>query len=204
MNLKQKVKAYFKKKSFWGKISDFIFIGLIIALLIPGSRLAIGGFVNRIKAMIVQPSVESAENQERMSDQDYNWPITDMDGIELSLNDFKGKVIFLNFWATWCPPCVGEMPEIQALYDMYKDRPQVQFLLVSNEDHQTVKNFIQKRGFSFPVFSSRFNAPKIFYSESIPTSFLISKDGRLVIRETGASRWSGKKMQDIINDLIKE
>jgi thiol-disulfide isomerase/thioredoxin len=204
MNLKQKIKAYFKKKSFWGKISDLIFIGLIIALLIPTSRLAIGGFVNRIKAMIVQPSLKSSENQERMSDQDYNWPITDMDGKELSLKDFKGKVIFLNFWATWCPPCVGEMPEIEALYDIYKDSPEVKFLLVSNEDHQTVENFIQKRGFSFPVFSSRFNAPKIFYSESIPTSFLISKDGRVVIREVGASRWSGKKMQDIINDLIKE
>jgi peroxiredoxin len=204
MNIKQKFKDYLKKKSLWGKITDGLFIVLIIALLIPAGRLSIGGFLNRIKAMIVQPSVMETGKEQVLHAEDYIWELNDINGKVVNLNDFKGKVIFLNFWATWCPPCVGEMPEIQTLYELYKDNPYIQFLLVSNEDNQTVKKFIEKRDYTFPVYTSRYRSPEVFYSQSIPISFLISKDGRIVIKEEGASKWSGKKMQNLMNDLIKE
>jgi thiol-disulfide isomerase/thioredoxin len=200
MKLKQKFQDYLKKKSLWGKITDFMIIGLIIAILIPSGRLAIGGFVNRIKAMIIQPSVSDPDKQDVLREEDYNWVLNDMKGNDLNFKDFRGKVIFLNFWATWCPPCVGEMPEIQA----YKDHPEIRFLMVSNEDDETVNHFIQKRAYTFPVYTSRYRSPEVLYSSSIPISFLISKDGRIVIREEGASKWSGKKTQNLINALINE
>ncbi len=203
-SLKVKFQEYLKKKSLWGKISDIIFILLIVALLIPGSRLAIGGFVNRIKALIIQPSVEEKGSEQVLSSRDYDWQLEDINGKVINLQDFKGKVIFLNFWATWCPPCVGEMPEIQALYDIFKDKPDIQFIMVSNEDVQTVNNFIEKRAFTFPVYTSKFRSPDVFYSQSIPITFLISKDGRIIIKETGASKWSGKKTQSTINKLLNE
>jgi thiol-disulfide isomerase/thioredoxin len=152
----------------------------------------------------MQPSVEQKGNELKMSPNDWNWEITNIDGVPSIFKSFEGKVIFLNFWATWCPPCVGEMPEIQGLYDFYKDNPNIAFIMVSNEETETVKKFIEKRSYTFPVYTSKYQAPEIFYSQSIPITFLIAKDGRIVIREVGATKWNGKKMRDIIESLIKE
>ena len=204
MKIKQRFQNYLKKKTLWGKITDVLLIALIVAMLIPSSRLAVGGFVNRIKAMVMQPSVEQKGNEQKMSPEDFKWQINTIEGNPILFKSFEGKVIFLNFWATWCPPCVGEMPEIQGLYDFYKDNTNIAFIMVSNEEPEPVKNFIEKRNYTFPVYTSKYRAPEIFYSQSIPVTFLIAKDGRIVIREVGATKWNGKKMRTIIESLINE
>ncbi|MCF6366826.1 MAG: TlpA family protein disulfide reductase [Bacteroidales bacterium] len=203
-SLKEKFKIYLKKKSTFGKISDLIFIALIIALFIPGSRLAIGGFVNRIKSMVVEPSVKDAGNESGLNMNDYFWELEDISGKKVNLQDYKGKVVFLNLWATWCPPCVGEMPGIQQLYDKFKDNENIAFLLVSNESPERVKAFIDKKSYTFPVYTTKYKSPEVFFSQSIPTTFVISKDGIIKIKETGALNWGGSKTEKIINDLIKD
>ena len=189
-----------KKKSLFSKITDLLFVVLIVALLTPGGRLAIGGFVNRIKAMIINPDT-SGENIAILKESDYNWQLTDLDNNTINFSDFKGKVIFLNFWETWCPPCVGEMPEIQELYDNFKNNENVKLLLVSDEPVEKVKTFIKKRGYTFPVYILRTRKPSIFHSPSIPTSFLISKKGEIKIKETGAANWGGDKMKKFVEEL---
>jgi len=201
--LREKFQNYLKKKSVWGKISDVIFILFIVAMFIPNSRMAIGGFVNRIKSMIVEPSVQDGSEQ-KVDFATINWQLTDINGGAVNFKDFKGKVIFINFWATWCPPCVGEMPGIQELYNKFKDNDDVVFLLVSNEDLNKITTFINNKDYSFPVYSSRYSAPKIFASNSIPTTFVISKKGEIKIKEVGAANWGGDKMEQIINDLISK
>ncbi len=203
-SLKEKFQTYWKKKSTFGKISDVIFIALIIALFIPNSRVAIGGFVNRVKSMIIEPSVEKHGEEVVLTANDYFWELEDINGNKVNLQDYQGKVVFLNLWATWCPPCVGEMPGIQQLYDKFKDNDDVRFLLVSNESSQKVKPFIEKKSYTFPVYTTQYQSPKVFFSQSIPTTFVISKDGKIKIKETGALNWGGSKMEGIINDLIKE
>lgn len=203
-SLKEKFQAYLKKKSTFGKISDLIFIALIVALFIPNSRVAIGGFVNRIKSMIIEPSIEKHGDEKILSVDDYYWELININGNKVNLKDYQGKVIFLNLWATWCPPCVGEMPGIQELYDTFKDNEDVVFLLVSNESTEKVNTFIEKKSYTFPVYTTEYQSPKVFLSQSIPTTFVISKDGKIKIKETGAVNWGGSKMESIINDLIKE
>jgi len=203
-SLKEKFKSYLKKKSTFGKISDLIFIALIIALFIPGSRLAIGGFVNRIKSYIIEPSIKEDGNETVLSANDYFWELEDISGDKVNLQNYKGKVIFLNLWATWCPPCVGEMPGIQQLYDKFKNNENIVFLLVSTEDSKKVKTFINKREYTFPVYTTEYQSPKVFFSQSIPTTFLISKTGKIKIKETGALNWGGSKMENIIKDLLQE
>jgi peroxiredoxin len=200
--LQEKIQNYWKNKSTWNKVSDLVFIVFIIAMLIPEGRMAIGGFVNRIKARVMNPAVQ--ENGISLSDQDYYWPMTDLEGNAVNLNDYKGKVVFLNLWATWCPPCVGEMPEIQKLYDTFKSNPDIAFLLVSNEDNEKIRGFVDKRDYTFPVYSSRSPSPEPFSTRSIPTTFVISKKGEIKIRETGAYNWGGSKMVGIIQDLLAE
>ena len=204
MNIKEKVSNYFKKKSKFSIFSDFLFIAFIIALIIPQSRVEVIAFVNKIRVAIINPSVESSENIVMLSDDNYNWEVESLDGEKSLLADHKGKVIFLNLWATWCPPCIAEMPSIQDLYDKYKDNEQVVFLIVSNEKVEKVSAFMKKRGFTFPVQVTHYQLPKPFYTESIPTTFLVSKSGKIVVKETGAANWGGEKMQKIVDDLIAE
>ncbi len=204
MNIKEKATNYFKKKSKFSIFSDFLFVAFIISLLIPQSRTEVIAFVNKIRVAVINPSVESSENTVTISDNDYNWEFENLSGEKALLSDYKGKVIFLNLWATWCPPCIAEMPSIQELYDKYKDNEQIVFLIVSNEKTEKVSAFIQKRGFTFPVQITRYQLPKPFYTQSIPTTFLVSKSGKIVVKETGAANWGGEKMQKIVDELINE
>ncbi len=203
MNFKERVDKY-KKKPLRSKISDVIFIIFIIAMLIPSGRLAIGGFVNRIKAMIIQPSVNTGKEIVTLKDADYNWQISDINGKPVNFSEFRNKVIFLNFWATWSPPCVGEMPAIQDLYNSFKNEEGVSFLLVTNDSPDKVREFLKKRDYNFPVYIYSYNPPDIFKSSVIPTTFIISKDGKILVKETGAANWNGTGIQDLIKKLIKK
>ena len=204
MDIKQKIDNYFKKKSKFGIFSDFLFAAFIIALIFPQSRTEVIAFINKARVAVVNPSVKSADNMVSLSANDYNWEFESMSGKTHKLSDYQNKVIFLNLWATWCPPCIAEMPSIQELYNNYKDNDQIVFLIVSNEKPEKIRAFMKKRGFTFPVQITRYQMPKPFYTESIPTTFLVSKLGKIVVKETGAANWAGDKMQKIVNDLIAE
>lgn len=192
-----------KKRRLFSKITDILFMVLVLVLLTPAGRLAIGGFVNRLKANIVQPGLMDENKVAVLSDADFKWEFSDLKGKVFSLADFKGKVIFLNLWATWCPPCVGEMPSIQALYDRFKDNKKVAIILVSNEKPQKVQKFMIAKNYTMPVYLARVVNPKLLSSRSIPASFLISPTGKVVMKESGAHNWGGDKMAGIIKGLIK-
>ncbi len=190
-----------KKKKLSAKISDIIFILFFVALLIPGPRKQILATINSIKAKIIQPKEQ--KNAGELLQNDYLWQIYDINGNAHYLDEYKNKVIFLNFWATWCGPCLGEMPEIQKLYDIYKNNENVQFLIISNQNFSEVKNFINKTDYTFPIFISAGKTPIILNTDVIPTSFLIDKNGKIIFKKTGVANWSGKKMQNIINNALK-
>ena len=200
MNLKERINNYLKNKSLFGKISDLIFVIFIVAMLFPAGRMTIGGAINRVKALISQPDLN--EKGEQMSDEDFEWSLKDINGEHVNLKDHKGKVIFINLWATWCPPCVGEMPEIQKLYDKFKDNDDVAFFLITNDSFEKIKSFINKRAYSFPVYKELSQTPIPFRVKSIPTTFVIDKEGKLVIKKTGAANWGGSKTIKIINELL--
>ncbi len=203
MRMKERINKW-KQKSMFSKISDFIFIGFIVAMLIPQSRLEIGGFFNRIKAKVITPDVIETETAQVLTEEDYQWQLTDTKGITHNFAESKGKVIFVNMWATWCPPCVGEMPEIQSLYDKFKDNSQVAFYLVSNETSGKINEFVQKRGYSFPVYSMQSAPTQKFDYQSIPTTFIVGRDGKIVVHEVGAANWGGDTTVKIIEELIKK
>ncbi|NOZ46932.1 MAG: TlpA family protein disulfide reductase [Chlorobi bacterium] len=201
--LKRKWTKWKQKKS-GAKISDILFIVFVILLLIPSTRIEVMGFVNRVKAKIIQPGIKKEADRIKLSASDYNWSLMSLENGNTNFNEFKGKVVFLNFWATWCPPCVGELPEIQKLYNKYKNNDSIVFCLVSNESPTVINSFVQKRNYSLPVFIPYQKTPAVFSSRSIPISFLISKNGEIVIKEKGAVNWSGSRMEKIINKLLNE
>jgi len=204
MSIKEQYNKYISKKTKFGIFSDIIFVVFIIALLFPQSRMGIMAFVNKGKMLVMQPSANKAESTMTLKDADYEIAFQDLKGQNLDFSTLKGKVIFINFWATWCPPCVAELPSIQELFNLYKDNKNVAFLIVSNESPDVIKSFISKKSYNFPVYINQSRIPDILSFSSIPTSFLISKSGKIIVSEVGAVNWAGDNMKEIMEALIKE
>ena len=202
--MKEKIKQYFLKKTKFGLAVDVLVVTLLVASVIPQSRMVIMTSLIKSRMSLMQPSLLDAQDGTMLVDTDYQIALKDLKGNEFVTSEFKGKVVFLNFWATWCPPCVAEMPSIQALYDSYKNNNDVMFLLVSNEAAEDVRKFIAKNGYTFPVYLQNGKLPGTFAAMNIPTTYVVSKTGKLVIRETGAVNWAGERMTKIMETLIYE
>jgi thiol-disulfide isomerase/thioredoxin len=119
-------------------------------------------------------------------------------------NAMKGKVVFLNFWATWCGPCKEEMPSMEALYKQYQDKNFL-FLTISvdYEGLTPVKAFIEKTKYTFPVLLDPKNDTlDLFAVTRIPTTFIIDKEGRMIGRALGPRNWKCPEVESILNQLI--
>lgn len=176
--------------------SNILFVGFILAMLVPQTRSPIVVFVQR--SFAIGPSV----NKNKVQLQDYDWQLTNTNKESLSFEQAKGEVVFLNFWATWCPPCIAEMPSMQKLYDSYGDK--IAFYLVTNEDPDKVEAFMQKNNYSMPVYYTQSNPPKQLEHRALPTTFVIGKNGEIHIRESGATRWHGNRVTELLDKLLQE
>ncbi|MBG0782876.1 MAG: redoxin domain-containing protein [Bacteroidales bacterium] len=198
-NLKKRWKDYWEKKGWFSKVSDLFFVLLVVSLLIPASRKEISAFVSGITAM--SPGTLDEDKQSILSSTALNWAVVDANGKSYSLTEYQAKPVFLNFWATWCPPCIAEMPDIQDLYDKYGDK--VAFFLVTDESPQKVDAFMEKRGFDLPVFYHQSGVPQEFATQSIPTTFVISPEQKIVIRKTGAAKWNSSSMHQLLDEMMR-
>jgi len=112
--------------------------------------------------------------------QQVDFTLTDLTGKKWNLKSLRDKVVLVNFWATWCPPCRKEMPDLQALYDRFKDQGFV-ILAISDEKASTVKPFLSERNITYPVMldpGDKVN--KLFQVVGIPKSFVYDRQGRMV------------------------
>ncbi|MBT8305693.1 MAG: TlpA family protein disulfide reductase [Maribacter sp.] len=136
----------------------------------------------------------------RMPVKNYDWQLVNADGKEFNFEMTKGKVVLVNFWATWCPPCVAEMPSLQNLYNDYFDK--VEFMFVAQDKVEKVSAFIAKKGYTLPVYYSRTEAPKLLTSKTIPTTYVINREGKIIVAETGAADWNSDKVRKILDGLL--
>ena len=132
---------------------------------------------------------------------DYGWSVRTLDGLKVSLSQFKGRPIYLNFWATWCAPCVAEMPSIENLYRSLENEDVV-FLLVSDESQETVRAFVEKERFTFPVYLRGEDLPEVFVSAGLPTTFIADRDGTIVFRHIGAAQWDHESTVSFLRALM--
>jgi len=136
-----------------------------------------------VQTTLETPALSQATKNLEAADQlrqQANFTLLDLDGHPWTLKDLRGKVVVVNFWATWCPPCRKEMPDLQALYEQFKGQGLV-ILAVSDEDVDKVKPFIADRKITYPVLlDPDRNVNKEFQIEGIPKSFVYDRDGKLV------------------------
>jgi peroxiredoxin len=116
-----------------------------------------------------------------------DFKLKDLDGNEVSLSDLKGKKVFLNFWATWCPPCKEEMPDIEKLYQETKDSDLVIVAIEIGEPLSTVKSFIDSNKYNFKILIDPSQSVATQYNiAAIPTSYFIDVDGNIISKNVGA------------------
>ena len=142
--------------------------------------------------------------KERISAPDFT--LKGLDGVEKGLVDFKGKVILLNFWATWCPPCRKEMPDMEKLYRDFKDREFVIIAVAANVlSTGRVKSFVKKLDLTFPVLLDQDGKVRNEYEVmAMPMSYIIGKDGKISGKIIGGRQWSSSEAGILIDSLIRK
>ena len=201
-----------KKKKTW--IQYGIFAVVVILLYATGLHTEVIGFAQRglLATGLMNPDVaeiaqaRNNENTETITEKpsltevDYNLKLTDRDGNVHSLEEFKGKVIFLNFWATWCPPCVAELPSIDELHEEMGD--DVAFILLSfDDDFEKAKTFDKRKGYDLPIYAPASNLPAMFQSSALPTTYVIDAKGNLALTHKGMADYSDPEFKEFLNSL---
>jgi len=172
-------------------------IGMILILFTP-----VGFYARVFIGRLLSTSAAVLKTELQMPVENYDWQLVDAKGNDFNFMDAKGKVILVNFWATWCPPCVAEMPSLQGLYDDYNDK--VVFMFVAQDKVEKVSAFIAKKGYTLPVYYSKTEAPSVLTSKTIPTTYVINKEGKIIIAETGVADWNSDKTRKMMDGLLAE
>lgn len=197
MNTEKKKKSVKRELIEWG-----IFFGLIIFLYGTGLHTTVLGGIQSVflKTGLMTPSLVT---EEEMVEASYRIPLTDLEGKAIDMEQLKGKTIFLNFWATWCPPCIAEMPEIAGLYDEVNDED-IAFVMVSvDKDFDKLQKFVKKKDYAFPIYRLSGNLPNTYEAASIPTTYVISPSGKIVLKKVGMGSYHTDSFKELLEEVEK-
>lgn len=202
-----------KKKTKKSLIKNGIFLGVIAVLFITGAHTEVLAFMQRgiLKTGLMNPDVEqtaeladagqNAGAMETKEKADLGMRLIDVNGDALSLEDFEGKAIFLNVWATWCPPCIAEMPGINELYKDVKDQ-NVEFVMLSvDQDFGKAIDFKDDKDFEFNIYQLGGPMPSMYASRAIPTTYVIDAQGNLVLTHKGMGDFDTKEFREFIASI---
>lgn len=126
------------------------------------------------------------------------------EGSFIDASHLKNKVVFINFWASWCPPCRAEFPSVEKLYNQYKANPDIIFLTVNLDDNPALgKTYLKEKGFTVPFITPAGHIPEALYSGSLPTTVVIDKNGEIRLHHTGVADYSKDSFYQQIDSLLK-
>jgi thiol-disulfide isomerase/thioredoxin len=139
---------------------------------------------------------------EKLDPIDFTLPL--LSGANQKLSDLKGKVVFLNFWATWCPPCRQEMPAMETLYRRFKSQGFEILAVDCQEESRDVSAFMRRNGLSFPAALDTSGAVSSYYGiEAIPTTYILDRSGKIILKVVGSLNWNNPKIIAAFETLIK-
>ena len=164
-------------------------LSLVLLIAIVGCREA-----TKEKKDIILPSANTETDIGKIQ-------LTDLKNRGIDIKQYKGKTVFVNFWATWCKPCIAEMPSIQKLQTRFEDE-NIIFLLASNDGVSEIEGFKNDNKYTF-------NYTRIINLESIniqaiPTTYIYNPDGKLIFSETGSRNWDDSANIQMILKIINQ
>ena len=183
-----------KEKEFNYPMAVFIFVAVTVLVIILSLNLNDSSFKFSNQVAI----------KDNLPAPDFTFP--GLDGKMVSLSDYKGKVVLVNIWATWCPPCVDEMPSMEKLYQKFKGK-NFEILAVSIDEPglKAVAPFMKKSNLTFPALIDSEGTIKAVYGiTGVPESFIIDKQGILIKKIVGPVDWAATNVFRFFSDLIQK
>ena len=132
-----------------------------------------------------------------------NFTLESNQGNKITLSDLKGKVVILDFWATWCPPCKAAIPKLIELYNKYEGQGLIVLGIALDEKENVIK-LAKEMGINYPVLFDDKETSKNYEIQSIPTLFVIDQKGKQVHKEIGFSEEGFKTIEEKVNELFKD
>ena len=133
-----------------------------------------------------------------------DFTLSDLSGKKVSLSQYRGKLVFLNFWATWCPPCRAEMPAMERLYQKLKDKGLEILAVDLQEDAKTVQKFVKDNKLNFKVVLDADGRMGATYgARSIPTTYIIGRNGDVLGGSIGGKEWDSPQMIAFFTRLLE-
>jgi len=156
------------------------------------------------RIQVVNPQTSPQDFTLKLLNNDASKEASASEEASASLSSYKGKVVILNFWATWCPPCRAEMPSMETLYQRFNSQG-LEILAVNiKEDANHVRQFIQNNKYTFPVMlDSDAKASGLYGINAIPTSFIINRDGKIIGKVTGSIHWDTPQVIAAFEALLR-
>ena len=134
---------------------------------------------------------------------DYSGTVKTLDGNEVMMSTFKGKAVFINFWASWCPPCIAELPNIQHLSGIMKGNDDIAFLMISTEDAKNIRAFMDQRKYDFPVYVAKNELLNAFGVTAYPATFVLNRSGQILFKHMGAAKWDDPAFVEYLRNLAR-
>jgi thiol-disulfide isomerase/thioredoxin len=181
----------------WGIMLSLIAFLYFTGLLTP----IMGGLQSLLLATgIKKPKITLVDKSNTQFD--YKGAFLDLEGNKVMLEEYRGKTVFINLWATWCPPCRAEMPHIESLYKKVSDQENLAFLMIAlDKEMEKSKDFIEKKGFTFPVVHASYGLNAALQSQSIPTTLVINSNGEIVFYQEGMSNFDTQEFREFLISL---
>ena len=171
---------------------------LLVLILVPDAKAFL--LNGMMKVGLFSPGNEISREEPVIDDVRFQ----DGQGNTISLSALKGRVVFINFWATWCPPCRAEMPSINKLVKKFEGDEAIVFITVDADgNYARAKKFLDRRKYDLPLYTAAGSVPRALFSGSLPTTVVIDKSGKLAFRHEGLADYSSKKFQDMLVSLSK-
>lgn len=178
-----------------------IVISIFAVIFLTNSQAEVFG---RVQGVVLKTGLFNAGSleEDEFLKASYDFKLIDEDQQIIDAESLRGKTIFINIWATWCPPCVAEMPSIHALYQDFKGRNDVVFLMISEDkDFQTAKDWIKSKELDLPIYQLASTLPDVYETGFVPSTFVISPKEKIVVRKTGMANYDSKRFRKLLNRL---
>lgn len=203
MMTKEKFKMLLKKN--WGTA---ILVGIFFILLISPDAKA--WFIRQIISTgLLNSKIEQKRNEKpelvMTTSISESFSVKNESGKIINVSELKGKVVFINFCASWCPPCRAEFPSIQEFYDKYKLNDKIIFITTNmDEDLKAATSYFEKEKFTIPFLIPNGNIPNKYFSGSLPTTVVLDKKGKIRMKHDGVADYSKEFFYEEIDELLNE
>ncbi len=194
-----------KKKTKKNLIEYGIIAAIFGTLYFTGLHTEVLGFLQRgiLATGIMNPDLDKKSELTKNDvnpKADFSMSFINSKGEKIAMEELRGKVIFINIWATWCPPCIAEMPGINKLYKDV-DNDKVAFIMLSvDQDFQKAIDFNANKGYDFEVYEVTGGMPQMYNTRSIPTTYVIDSGGNLVMTHMGMGDYNTKDFKEFLKE----